>query len=68
MLQQIGRASHRIMEPVVPGAEGAHAVEIAAGGDTLATHGRGGAMRGRRQNPIDILQTRPQSGAVKQGM
>lgn len=35
-------------------------------GDTLATHGRGGAMRGRRQLP-EILITRPPTATSKQG-
>lgn len=36
------------------------------GGDTLATHGRGGAMRGRRQ-PAEILITKPPHVDCKQG-
>lgn len=40
-------------------------ISVAAGGDTLATHGRGGAMRGRRQHQ-EILITRP-ANVVKQG-
>lgn len=41
-------------------------ISVSASGDTLATHGRGGAMRGRRQAP-EILITRPPTAAVKQG-
>lgn len=41
-------------------------VPEASAGSTLATHGRSGAMRGRRQPP-EILITRPSTAGVKQG-
>lgn len=39
---------------------------VAEGGDTLATHGRVGSMRGRRQQS-EILVTRPVTAIKKQG-
>lgn len=39
---------------------------VSGAGDTLATHGRGGAMRGRYQH-ADILVTRPENLESKQG-